>query len=359
MGSRVFLSYSSRDKDNVRRLADDLTRSGVDVWLDELQIGVGDRITQKVQEGLDGSDYLAVWLTKQSVESGWVEREWQSQYEDEIESRRKILLPLLAEDCNLPRLLRGRKYADFRYDYQKGLIDLLRVVGPSDWENELGMKFTFILPGTFLMGSEDGEENERPVCQVSISRAFYMSRYVVTQQEWKEIMHTEPWKGGMHVREGNRYPAVNITWFDARDFLNLLSRLDNKNKYYLPKEEEWEYAARAGTNTAFSFGDDERDMRIYGWYHDLTQNAEEYAHEVGLKVPNPWGLYDMHGNVWEWTDSWYYGSYAAKPRLDAAEKVVRGGGWDYPAKGSRSSFRNYLLPTRSNHSIGFRLVRGA
>jgi formylglycine-generating enzyme required for sulfatase activity len=98
-------------------------------------------------------------------------------------------------------------------------------------------------------------------------------------------------------------------------------------------------------------------MRQYGWYRDITQNAEEYAHMVGTKRANPWGLHDMHGNVWEWMDDWYYGSYAAQPKLNPVEKVLRGGGWDYPAYGARSAFRNHLLPSRSNYVIGFRLIR--
>ena len=150
---------------------------------------------------------------------------------------------------------------------------------------------------------------------------------------------------------------MNVSWYDAQEFLNRLSSVDRSNSYYLPTEDEWEYAARAGTTTEFSFGDDERDMRLFGWYRDITQNAEEYAHVVALKRPNPWGLYDMHGNVWEWMDDWYYGSYAAQPRLNPVEKLLRGGGWDYPAYGARSAFRNHLLPTRANYVIGFRLIR--
>jgi formylglycine-generating enzyme required for sulfatase activity len=207
------------------------------------------------------------------------------------------------------------------------------------------------------MGSKAGGENEAPAHQVTINRPFYMSTYVVTQSQWKSVVGTEPWKDDLKVRKGDNYPVVNINWFDAQEFLTRLSGVDD-HSYYLPKEEEWEYAARAGTTTAFSFGDDERDMRAYGWYRDMTQNAEEYAHEVGLKQPNPWGLYDVHGNIWEWTDDWYYGSYAAAPNLNPVEKVLRGGGWDYPAYGARSAFRNHLLPTRTGAAVGIRLVRG-
>jgi formylglycine-generating enzyme required for sulfatase activity len=329
----------------------------LEVWLDEWEIGVGQRITQRIQEGLAAATYLAVWLTAAGVKSGWVEREWQAKYATEIDTDSTIILPLLAEECTLPQLLRDKKYADFRTDYTTGLADLLRSVGLKRWENDLGAKFTLVTPGAFLMGSGQGEENERPPHQARIGRPFYMGTHVVTQHEWKEVMGTKPWKGDAHVREGDTYPAVNVSWYDVQEFLNRLSATDHRNSYYLPTEEEWEYAARAGTATEFSFGDDERDMRQYGWYRDITQNAEEYAHMVGTKRANPWGLHDMHGNVWEWMDDWYYGSYAAQPKLNPVEKVLRGGGWDYPAYGARSAFRNHLLPSRSNYVIGFRLIR--
>jgi formylglycine-generating enzyme required for sulfatase activity len=352
----IFISHSSRDAADALRLAEDLRRAGLDVWLDAWEIGVGARITQSIQRGLTRADFVALWITKAAIESGWVEREWQSKYSTEIASSSTIILPLLAEDCEVPQLLADKLYADFRKDYYTGLAQLLKVVGLQDWVNTFGSVFSLILPGAFIMGS-DREENERPPHQEAITSPFYMSRYVVTQQEWLEVMGSKPWVGDQHVRDGGRYPAVNVSWFDAQNYINRLSQTDGDNNYYLPTEAEWEYAARAGTTTDFSFGDDERDMRFYGWYRDLTQNAEEYAHEVGLKRANQWGLYDMHGNVWEWTDDWYYGSYGYRQKLDPIEKMLRGGGWDYPAYGARSAFRNRLLPTRSNYVIGFRLIR--
>lgn len=357
MSSTIFISHSSRDLGSALRLAEDLKRAGLAVWLDEWEIGVGDPIVQKIQKGISDAAYVAVWLTEASIASGWVGTEWQTKYEEEVARGSVTVLPLLAEDCELPPFLRGKRYADFRASYAAGLASLLNVVGIKNWTGPFGMKFNLVIPGAFVMGSADGEENERPPHQVVINRPFYVSSCVVTQQDWRSVMGTEPWKGDPHVREGDDYPAVNVSWFDAQSYLTRLSEADEQSSYYLPTEEEWEYAARAGTSTEFSFGDDERDMRFYGWYRDITQNAEEYAHEVAKKRPNPWSLYDMHGNVWEWMDDWYYGSYSSTPRLNPVEKVLRGGGWDYPAYGARSAFRNHLLPTRSNHVIGIRLIR--
>jgi formylglycine-generating enzyme required for sulfatase activity len=358
MTHSIFISYSSRDAAAALCLAEDLKRAGLEVWLDEWEIGVGERISQSVEEGLKRTTYLAVWLTRASIESGWVEREWQAKYGVEVKKGSTVILPLLAEDCELPLLLGDKKYADFRQSYTKGLTDLLRSVGMKDWVNPRGVEFALIMPGAFMMGSgSNGPENERLAHQVTIPRPFYMAKYVVTQRDWKDLMGTEPWKGDPRVREGDNYPVVDVNWFDAQKYLDRLTEVDPRNSYYLPTEEEWEYAARAGTVAEFSFGDDERDMRFYGWHRDLTQNREEYAHEVGRKRPNPWGLYDMHGNVWEWVYGWYYGSYQEPPKLNPVEKILRGGGWDYPAFGARSAFRNTLLPTRSNYVIGFRLIR--
>jgi formylglycine-generating enzyme required for sulfatase activity len=329
MKNQVFLSHSSADKEAVRLLAADLRSAGVDVWLDEWEITVGDHISERIEEGLQSSKFLAIWLTRAAVESGWVGREWRSQYAREISSQSKIILPLLAEPCEMPPLLADKQFADFRSEYNRGFTDLLKVViGTKSWENQLGIRFALIPPGTFLIGSNKGEENERPVHQATIRAPFYMGIYVVTQAQWTAVMGTEPWKGQPNVVSGDEIPAVHVSWFDAQDFLTRLSSIDNKNSYYLPYEEEWEYAARAGTTTEFCFGDDDRDFRAYGWYRDMTQRGEEYAHPVGTKKPNSWGLFDMHGNIWEWTESWYFGSYSITPKLSPLEKVVRGGGWD-------------------------------
>lgn len=135
MSIRIFISHSSADKAVVRRLANDLKENNVHVWLDEWEIRVGDRIAHKIQEGLAAADYLAVWLTPQSVDSGWVEREWQTRFHDEASTNRVIVLPLLGEQCELPPLLRDKKYADFSQDYGLGFSELLQVLNASPHRN--------------------------------------------------------------------------------------------------------------------------------------------------------------------------------------------------------------------------------
>ncbi|MBN2210601.1 MAG: TIR domain-containing protein [Sedimentisphaerales bacterium] len=124
----VFLSHSSQDKPAVKRLAEDLRAVGIEVWLDEEKIGVGESIAQKLQEGLKQTDYLAIWLTKHATSSGWVETEWHSRLQDEITEGRVIVLPLLAEKCQIPQFLKDKRYADFRENYDAGLADLLRTL---------------------------------------------------------------------------------------------------------------------------------------------------------------------------------------------------------------------------------------
>jgi hypothetical protein len=127
--TQVFLSHSSKDKTSVRRLAYDLRERGIEVWLDEWQINVGDSISQKIEMGIDESGFIAIWLTKSAVQSGWVEREWRAKFSQEVTAGRPIILPLLAEDVPIPVLLRDKLYADFRNDYHRGLEQLLAVPG--------------------------------------------------------------------------------------------------------------------------------------------------------------------------------------------------------------------------------------
>jgi hypothetical protein len=126
--SLIFLSYSSKDRQNVSRLAQDLKDKGFRVWMDEWNIKVGDPITQKIESGLKDCDFLAVWLTKNSVSSGWVEREWQTKYHEEVAKKKVMVLPLLAENCQLPPLLSDKKYADFRQDYYIGFSQLVKTL---------------------------------------------------------------------------------------------------------------------------------------------------------------------------------------------------------------------------------------
>ena len=159
--------------------------------------------------------------------------------------------------------------------------------------NSMGMEFVLIPSGTFKMGSDTGDADERPVHQVTISKAFYMGKYEVTQGQWQAIMANNP---SASPGDANR-PVDQVAWNDVQTFLSKLNAMEGGQQYRLPTEAEWEYAARAGSTTIFSFGNDPKQLGEYAWYRG---NAQRHPHPVGQKRPNAWGLYDMLGNVWEW-----------------------------------------------------------
>ena len=181
-------------------------------------------------------------------------------------------------------------------------------------------------------------------------RDYFMARCPVTQKEWRIVMGTAPWEGKRYGREGDEYPATYVTWFDAQKFVKELNQMEGVNRYRLPTEEEWEYCSRAGVRMDFCFGDDEKKLDQFAWYRkNAWAVGEKYAHKVGGKKPNAWGLHDMHGNVWEWCEG----------RYDEEEpaRVVRGGSWDDSADYCRSGGRQGNVPDYENDDIGFRILR--
>jgi formylglycine-generating enzyme required for sulfatase activity len=219
------------------------------------------------------------------------------------------------------------------------------------------MEFVLIPAGTFQMGSNDGEPRERPVHQVTISHPFYLGKYAVTQEQWEVVMGTNP----SYYRGGRNRPVEQVSWEDAQAFIRRLNAKEGGALYRLPTEAEWEYACRAGSTTAYSFGDDPSQLDAYGWYWD---NSDRMTHPVGQRTPNAWGLYDMHGNVNEWVQD-RDGDYSPKPVTDpqgpasGSNRVIRGGGLADGAWSCRSAFRNLFTPNYSGGSLGFRLLRAA
>ena len=230
------------------------------------------------------------------------------------------------------------------------------------------MDLVKIPAGTFMMGSPVGEknrENDEGQVPVTLTKPFELGKHQVTQAQWKSVMGTEPWKGQQVIPVYND-PATNVAYFDAVEFCATLTAIERDyeilsadEEYRLPTEAEWEYACRAGTTTAFSFGDDESKLSEYAWFSDNTV-GEEHAHKVGLNKPNPWGLYDMHGNVWEWCSDWYgeelsSGVDPVGPE-GGSDRVVRGGSfWSFQGD-CRSAYRNYRDPSGRGSYLGFRVV---
>ena len=220
------------------------------------------------------------------------------------------------------------------------------------------MEFVLIKAGCFMMGSEKGEADEKPLHDVTITKPFYMGVYEVTQAQWMAIMGDNP-----SYLKGNDLPVESVTWDDAQKFAaKLKTKLAQSLRCRLPTEAEWEYACRAGSKTAYCFGDDETSLAEYAWYQ---ANSGNKPHPVGQKKPNAWGLYDMHGNIWEWCEDWHAdGFYAESPREDpkgpssGRDRVMRGGSWSDNANEARSANRSWYLPTVRffSNNNGFRVV---
>jgi formylglycine-generating enzyme required for sulfatase activity len=227
------------------------------------------------------------------------------------------------------------------------------------FDNTIGMEFVLIPAGNFYMGSPPDEEgrliNEGPVHEVQITEAFYMGKYEVTQEQWIEIMGVSP-----SMSKEDRLPADSISWNQIQEFIIKLNEQENTNKYRLPSEAEWEYAARAGTTTRYSFGENEMKLDNYAWYHENSQGT---THPVGQKLPNKWGLYDMHGNVWEVVQDGFHDNYNNAPLDGSVWETVnknfisRGGSWDNDANLLRSATRHKNDPGDRNFLTGFRIVR--
>lgn len=233
--------------------------------------------------------------------------------------------------------------------------------------------FVYIDSGTFQMGSNDSIwEDEKPSHQVSISKGFYLSTHEVTQKEWFDVMGTRPWldedgNPREYVQVGDNFPAVYISWNDAISFIAAKNAAEGQNIYRLPTEAEWEFACRAATTTSYSFGDNESDLDDYAWWRgNAWDEDQKYAHEVMTKLANPWGLFDMHGNIWEWCSDWYSDSYyAVSPAVDPTgpengqAKVVRGGSFmdTIGADACRSAKRFAMAPAAATADTGFRILR--
>ena len=231
------------------------------------------------------------------------------------------------------------------------------------------MEFVWIEPGTFTMGSPesytDARDEEKPQHEVTISQGFYLGKFEITQGQWEAVMGSMPWSGQSFVQSNPNHPAVYISWDDVQEFIQRLNEVAGEELYRLPTEAEWEYACRAGTTTRLSFGDDESQLGDYAWYRDNACGVGEcYGHAVGTKWPNPWGLYDMLGNVFEWCQDWYADDYySGSPSVDPLGpasgfyRVVRGITINATAQVARSAIRGRFDPPYIGFGIGARLLR--
>jgi len=276
------------------------------------------------------------------------------------EGIRSLFLPNNALGCKAVREVRAKAQDEKLY----GLSALYD-----------GSGFVRIPAGEFLMGSRNGNGDEQPVHRVRIRQSFEMGKFEVTQAQWESVMgsnrnaHAGPGTKEMahgdavavsdpsHFK-GSTLPVENVSWDDVQQFLGALNALDKKHVYRLPTEAEWEYACKAG-----GAGEKAESLSTAAWYRD---NSKSQTQPVGQKEPNAWGLYDMHGNVWEWVQDWYsHVYYRNSPATDppgagpASYRVYRGGSWHSSPTDCRSAFRSFDLPVNRSYAVGFRLVKTA
>ncbi len=219
-----------------------------------------------------------------------------------------------------------------------------------------------LVPGTNMVSIKAGTFM-RLKYPVAITRDFWIGKYEVTQSEFGALVGRNP----SHFTGDSNRPVEKITFFEATAYCSAITqreraagRLPPDYEYRLPSEAEWEYACRAGTTNLFSFGDDVKTADQVAW---TAENSDATTHPVGQKQPNPWGLHDMHGNVWEWCQDWFE-AYPAAPLTDPTGpatskfKLFRGGGWNQDIEYARSANRFMMSPSNGIHFVGFRIALG-
>jgi len=241
------------------------------------------------------------------------------------------------------------------------MLAAMPAVGQERHDPVSGIDFVWVAEGCFQMGSPDSEaerdSNEGPVHEVCLD-GFWMGKYEVTQAQWEKVIGNNPSRF-----KGDTNPVEQVSWDDIQKFLQTLNTKAGKETYRLPTEAEWEYAAQAGTKTTYSFGDDGGKLGDYAWY---VSNSGGTTHPVGQLKPNALGLYDMHGNVWEWCQDWYDSGYYSKSPKENPQgpssgdrRVSRAGSWYNDPNYCRSAHRTRGSPDFRAYAIGFRVVVGS
>ena len=235
---------------------------------------------------------------------------------------------------------------------------------PKEVTNSIGMRLILISAGTFSMGSpeeERGRHANETQHEVTIGASYYLGKYEVTQDEFKNVMGNNP-----SSIKGAMSPVETLRWEDAVSFCEKLSDLPEEKaagrEYRLPTEAEWEYACRGGGKTAYGFAGSTELLREHAWF---AENAQNKHHPVGEKKPNGWGLHDMQGNVWEWCKDWH-GDYRSDAVTDpqgpsqGSARVIRGGSWVVAEETRfRSAYRATYVPTDRSVTVGFRIALNA
>ena len=390
---KVFISYA-RDGGSGEKLAAEvqaqLQQQNMEVFRDVIGLKPGDVWYHKLEFELETSDFVVLVVSEKVRTSKWVHNEVSMAEEIGLP-----VIPVLAEKIRSPLWLRHLQQLNFCGEREWGqLFEVLGVsstssVAPAlpikkpeiiiptwaettntDQYTDLNIKgvtqrFRWIEPGTFMMGSPDDEperSDNEVQRQVTISSGFWMADTTVTQSLWQAIMNNNP----SHFK-GDQLPVEQVSWDDCQPFIEQLNQRFSDLTIALPTEAEWEYACRAGTQTPFSFGSNITPKQVnYDGEVPYHNGAEgEYRQrtvEVKSLPANRWGLYEMHGNVWEWCQDDWLEKFQASPVTDplnaggSGRRVVRGGSWDDFGGDCRSACRDWFTPDLRYSDLGFRLV---
>jgi formylglycine-generating enzyme required for sulfatase activity len=419
---RLILAYASPDAERALALRERLQSAGFAPMMD-VDLPLGSSIADSIQQAIAQADYFLLLLSRQTgAPTGYLQTEIQQALE--IAQRRPFLIPVRLEDCALPPPI-GLYQAFDLFDEQawEALVELLSKepqeldplfakVAPADESftfttvtldqrgKEIGreqlqarqfvealapdiqLEMVEIPGSTFLMGAPKSEaqsyDSERPQHKVTIS-PFFMGKFTITQEQWRVIAADESLKVKIDLqpepanfkgkKDSAQRPVEQVSWEDATEFCARLAKKTGR-AYRLPTEAEWEYACRAGTTTPFAFGATiTPDIVNYdGNYPYADAPKGQYRQETipvgSLGVANAFGVFDMHGNVWEWCQDWY-GEYTNKEQTDPTGpptgeyRLLRGGSWDNYSRSCRAAFRNNLVARNFLANVGFRVVVGA
>ncbi|MDJ0897579.1 MAG: SUMF1/EgtB/PvdO family nonheme iron enzyme [Xenococcus sp. MO_188.B8] len=381
----VFLSYNREDRSEVIKIAQQLKQRHLKPWLDVWELPPGQSWQDLLEEQIEQIKSAAVFVGSSGF-GPWQEVEMRA-FIREFIKRRCPVIPVLLENAPqepaLPILLQDLTWVDFRHaesnpmgrliwgitqikpdnfdSFQVTDVEPLKPVPEvkskfqrftEDLGNGVELEMIAIPGGKFLMGSPEGEgdDSEKPQHEVAV-QSFYMGKFLITQAQYQQVMGKNP----SHF-QGDERPVECVSWDDAVEFCQKLSKQTGKG-YRLPSEAEWEYAARAGTNTKYSFGDDiSGKLANYGGNIGETTSVDQYE-------ANSFGLFDMHGNVWEWCQDDWHDNYKNAPTNGQAwfsekenTKVIRGGSWYDDPDICRSACRNLSTRGYRSSNIGFRVV---
>jgi len=415
---KVFFSYSRADKDVAQKLLRELSANGIEFWLDQREIR--GRWDDEIEQAIQACSALLVVLTPNSARSKNVRDE--ISYALHLD---KDVVPVMLTKCDVPFRIHRIQYVDFTGDYAAALercCELLRSDGtnrdaekpqarkrrrapvsrpsrssPAKPKPARGHTATFkdfdrapdmieIAPGEFMMGASAQERgagnDERPQHGVSIRRAFAVGRFPVTFSEWGAALadHGVEHAASDHGWGAGNRPVVDVNWDDAQSYVRWLSQ-KTAQPYRLLTEAEWEYVARAGTTTPFWWGNKITSVEAnfdarYPYEGAEPGEARGRTEPVDRFTPNPWGLYQVHGNIWEWCQDHWFDNHQGAPQDGAPRKlseeprrggffslpktparVVRGGSWKSVASDLRASRRESFPQSYRANSIGFRVAR--